>query len=717
MATDIKAEPSVHSGSLMPMSMGHEFSHDLGQDLDHELSHTLLQNTSHELSCELDHEPSSDLGFTAPTLQQTATQSNLTGSPNSASGTAPVPTPKSTRTTKSSQTPSPSASFTGHSAPAPKRPTRKSTLTQQQKNHKRQRATQDQLATLEIEFNKNPTPNAETRLIIADQINMTERSVQIWFQNRLETGEDIDAIPESMRAYLAMQAAESGRGLGGAYYGRTGMMGYGPGMLLGGEPANQSKVLIHHLTCRSLSIGKWVRVGQSTMDLIIFYSPQSGTMTYYINDENAGYKIEYPFSYIKNIYLDQDEDPQRSGGIVIELLRPPTFMMDCTPSASGFTICGDFTENQQASQCFVHHLGGNPKVLSGQLAKLISLDTFMTRHSPHNSHNIAAATAAANNATSGGPIVPLVTPLALDVGSAHNFSVSAPVSPTARPSSQPNFWQPHVGIFQETQWGINAMAPGMRPGPGHKRQRSRSVPMAIDFSMLQTPMPSFYIQHPGESHPQPHSPDIYAPIPHNPIGLGPAGPGLRIDTQAGFGLDMRQHPMSATTAPSPSEYSSPNFFAPPDNSGGPESASIGAVPSASSYNTPYGGPFLSPMVAAQTGMIPPPSVSPLSFVGSISDPTIVDQSPPMAMMGHNATPDIYHSINGNSGIDSSAISNDGSNINDLYSKHAINVLHHPHSPGQYADNQAELDMSQLVQFDAADAASLSPESLPPHSGA
>ncbi|CAK7224193.1 Transcription elongation factor SPT4 [Sporothrix bragantina] len=708
MATDIKVEMPVHPGMMMPMSMGHELGHDLNHDLSHDLSQ----------SAPMHQQPGMHMGLTVST-------------PNPSSCVAPMPTPKSAMTSKSSQTPSPSASATSQSASASKRPARKSTLTQQQKNQKRQRATQDQLTTLELEFNKNPTPNAETRVMIAEQINMTERSVQIWFQNRrakikllakksLETGEDIDMIPESMRAYLAMQAAESGKGLGGAFYGRTGLMGYGPGMLLGGEHANQGKVLIHHLTCRSLSIGKWVRVGQNTMDLIIFYSPHNGTMTYYINNENAGYKIEYPFSYIKNIYLDQDDDPNKSGGIVIELNQPPTFMMDCTPSANGFTVCGDFTENQQASQCLVHQLGGNPKVLSGQLAKLISLDTFMTRHSPHNPHNIVAAAAAAAASaaatTTGGPIVPLVAPMPLDVANAHNLSVSAPVSPTGRPSSQPNFLQPHVGMFQETQWGINAMAPGMRSGPGHKRQRSRSVPMAIDFSMLQTPMPSFYIQHPGETQPQPHSPNIYAPVPHNPNGLSPAGHSLRIDTQAGFGLDMRQYPMSATTAPSPSDYSSPNFFAPPGSSGGPESANNGAGLSASSYNTPYSTTFLSPMMGAQTGMIPPPSVSPLSFAGR-SDPAIVDQSPPMTMMGRSASADIYHPLNGGPGADSSAISDDGSNINDIYSKHAINLpLHHPHSPS-YTDNQAELDMSQLVQFDAVDAASLSPESLPPHTAA
>src|SRR5690606_34647615 len=70
------------------------------------------------------------------------------------------------------------------SSGASRRPPRKSTLTQQQKLQKRQRATQDQLVTLEAEFIKNPTPTAAVRERIADEINMTERSVQIWFQNR-----------------------------------------------------------------------------------------------------------------------------------------------------------------------------------------------------------------------------------------------------------------------------------------------------------------------------------------------------------------------------------------------------------------------------------------------------------------------------------------------------------------------------------------------------
>jgi hypothetical protein len=85
------------------------------------------------------------------------------------------------------QNSSPTSNTNGSSQSASRRPPRKSTLTQQQKNQKRQRATQDQLATLELEFNKNPTPTATVRDRIAEEINMTERSVQIWFQNRYET--------------------------------------------------------------------------------------------------------------------------------------------------------------------------------------------------------------------------------------------------------------------------------------------------------------------------------------------------------------------------------------------------------------------------------------------------------------------------------------------------------------------------------------------------
>ena len=50
-----------------------------------------------------------------------------------------------------------------------------------------------------------------------------------------------------MRTYLAMQAMESGKGLGGPLFARTGLVPYGQGnMLLGAEQGGQGKV------CKSL---------------------------------------------------------------------------------------------------------------------------------------------------------------------------------------------------------------------------------------------------------------------------------------------------------------------------------------------------------------------------------------------------------------------------------------------------------------------------------
>ena len=60
----------------------------------------------------------------------------------------------------------------------------------------------------------------------------------------IETGEDCDAIPESMRQYLAMQASESGKPFARDLFCRSpGMTAYGAGgMIMNSETANTGKV-------------------------------------------------------------------------------------------------------------------------------------------------------------------------------------------------------------------------------------------------------------------------------------------------------------------------------------------------------------------------------------------------------------------------------------------------------------------------------------------
>ena len=66
--------------------------------------------------------------------------------------------------------------------------------------------------------------------------------IKLLAKKSLETGEDLDSIPDSMRQYLAMQEMQSGKALGGGYFSRPGLMPYGQGnMLLGGE-GGQGKV-------------------------------------------------------------------------------------------------------------------------------------------------------------------------------------------------------------------------------------------------------------------------------------------------------------------------------------------------------------------------------------------------------------------------------------------------------------------------------------------
>ncbi|CRG83117.1 hypothetical protein PISL3812_00465 [Talaromyces islandicus] len=537
-------------------------------------------------------------------------------------------------TTSANSSPSPSTTSPAASVPSAsssRRPQRKSTLTQQQKNQKRQRATQDQLVTLELEFNKNPTPTAAVRERIAQEINMTERSVQIWFQNRrakikmiakksIETGEDCDTIPDSMRHYLAMQFDLHKPGARDLFGRASGMGGFGSNGFAG-EAGPSGKVMIHHFTCRSLSIGSWRRIGQNAMDLVIFYSPDKATMTYYINNDSAGYKIEYPFSYIKNVTLEPGDPtpnpnggPSRQGGLLVELMRPPLFYMDSSNSG-GFYQCGDFTEDQQASRVMVHHLGGHPKVLSVQLAKLVSLDTFQNRLN-------------------------------------FNYAVSAPITsphPIHRPASQPNqFPLAQLGMFPEQHLSANHMP------RGHKRQRSRSVPPAVDLSYLHTPMPSYQMQQ-SLSHLSPAS-TVFAPMPQHGALQG-LGSDLRIDTNAAYPVDPRAYPMSATAASSISDYASPPFFSAAPSS---ETVPMGTATAGTQFNLPY----VSPSPIVDQSMAQQPSMANVNH----TDPFIADHSPPLSAMHTPGSVDMFHFNQGQQ----NGVSEDGLLLSDMYSKHNIN---------------------------------------------
>ena len=68
--------------------------------------------------------------------------------------------------------------------------------------------------------------------------------IKLLAKKSIETGEDCDAIPESMRQYLMVQAMESGKPLARELFGRspTSLNAYGNGTLVNTESANPGKV-------------------------------------------------------------------------------------------------------------------------------------------------------------------------------------------------------------------------------------------------------------------------------------------------------------------------------------------------------------------------------------------------------------------------------------------------------------------------------------------
>ena len=413
----------------------------------------------------------------------------------------------------------------------------------------------------------------------------------------MESGEECDGIPDSMRQYLAMQHPGASKTAASSLMNRLtpGLNPLGSGvMAMSGDDGTGGKVVIQHLACRSLSIGTWRRVGQSTMDLVIFYSPDKACMTYYIHNDAAGYKVEYPFAYIRNITVEPGDvlipvegASPRMGGLVVELTRPPRFYMDSSGSG-GFYECGDFTEQQQASKVMVHHLGGPSHVLCGQFAKLASLDAYQNRHSN-------------GSVEMHGFPRPAVSPV-------HHRPQSQP-NHLAHPHSQARLWPP----------GNNAAGIMGPPGPrGHKRQRSRSVPVAVDFATLRRPMPSFILPHDGHASPAPHqNPDIFAPIPQHqhpnpfvPVSSGPGG--MTIDTHAGYPAFHLGCPPSAQ---SPAGLGTPGFF-----------PSAPAGDGAHWTTAPYSDSYLSIDPQSVIGT----SHTPLSIMSGHGDPVIADHSPPLS---------------------------------------------------------------------------------------
>ncbi|KAJ3071069.1 hypothetical protein HK102_006524 [Quaeritorhiza haematococci] len=357
----------------------------------------------------------SDVQTAAPAPSLTTTTS-----PTTTSTAAPSSQPGDAQNSDSSSNPSP---FDGANSSDGQD---SNGLTQK----KRARATPEQLAILEETFAVNPSPTGPLRKELAAKCNMTERSVQIWFQNRRarvrlmqRRHEQQNLLLQRQAAYLLAQQQYQARMMGG--YDVAGM---GNPMMASGVPAvdftwGQNKMLQQAQTspmmtpgtmspaitpsmspappaeadpldalalpfsCNSLRIGTWRRVpnpSEAVEDLLCTVNVATRTFRWQIEDGGSGFRIEFPFSAVTSAKLEPLDG--LSSQLILDLAECPVFFMEvATPNPDGitatrsWTACRDFTEGMQASTVLRHILRG-PKInLEAELLSVMQADAGFCR--------------------------------------------------------------------------------------------------------------------------------------------------------------------------------------------------------------------------------------------------------------------------------------------------------------------------------------------------
>jgi hypothetical protein len=77
---------------------------------------------------------------------------------------------------------------------------------------RRHRMTKDEVQRLEVYFARNPLPKANERAQIANELGLTERHVQVWFQNKRQSQRrQQNVIYEAAYALLALSQSQPER--------------------------------------------------------------------------------------------------------------------------------------------------------------------------------------------------------------------------------------------------------------------------------------------------------------------------------------------------------------------------------------------------------------------------------------------------------------------------------------------------------------------------
>ncbi|KAI7856828.1 Homeodomain-like protein, partial [Circinella umbellata] len=213
---------------------------------------------------------------------------------------------------------------------------------------KRTRATAEQLAVLEKTFSVNPSPNNRVREQLSRELGMSERSIQIWFQNRRAKVKNI--AKRRMRAHSL-----------GPYPPPQHRLGT-PMSMDGGDEETPNR-----FSAEALQIGTWRRMSLQANDLACHYDTQRRVLIWRIQDGQQRFKMEYTFDTVLQIRLEPILERLGWARLELRVAQPEAIAFYMEANGGAWTQCRDFTQDRQATSINLHHLDGPALALRAEV--------------------------------------------------------------------------------------------------------------------------------------------------------------------------------------------------------------------------------------------------------------------------------------------------------------------------------------------------------------
>lgn len=269
-----------------------------------------------------------------------------------------------------------------------------------------------QVAVLQESFVTNTLPDASMRAQLAQELGISERTVQIWFQNRrakarkLEAGGGLPSlvpnvrtgwidmpqpIQATFRSFMTPECYEQEPTIKRRPRSSSKpekntnftvptppqrAMSEGMARFITDSSSSQSTKEKHPLVSfpvNTIRIGSWARFASQVnneWDLVCFSDPVSRMLIWQVQDDGHQFRIEVSYNSIKQIKLGKIN--HELGQLEIDVEPSISFSMTRHGIDQDWIRCGDFTENQQATEGVSHALQGAHDNLRQSLLELIS---------------------------------------------------------------------------------------------------------------------------------------------------------------------------------------------------------------------------------------------------------------------------------------------------------------------------------------------------------